>query len=508
MAGTKTPKKAATKRFQKFMLHQGTYFDAAGKRVDYDPERIRSQHETFKKMTAAGYDVSVHFDHSNDPTKVVPIKRGTNARSARDTAGKLVEFTPNADGTNAKVVVELSDPKAIQLADSDHVQLSPIILPEWTDGKGTQYKDIITTMDLVNLPADNSQTPFEPVPGMIACSLRMSLDGGTRISQPFLLAKDPFDDDDDEDLDDLDDDDDDDQLGDDDDDLDAIGGLDDGADAGAGDELAGDLGSDDLGDDLLDDTSELDNDLGDDLGGGAGDIDSKAEEDALVEQIKQDFAAIGVVAPDIDIREDPIQWLSVMASILRQKALTDKEPEMVDDDPLNNDQLPAAEEPITVTAPNFATMGLDPKAAKAATDNWKKMQADIEQANRRANASASALIAMSRQQQGDKLTGLLDTGRCTPAEYKQWSQALVAIKMSLTDDGHARPTKVDMFIKHRESIPEGTFFDQAARLSRASIAPHPATVEGDVTPEKAKAYNDELAKANPGAMRRPAAATT
>lgn len=528
---------ATKKRFQKFMLHAGTYFDGNGRRVPYDAKRILRQHETFKRLQSSGYDVPVHFDHSDDPTQVVPVKR-SNGRSARNTAGILAEFNPSKDGRSAQVVVELSDPKAIQLAESDHVQLSPIILPEWSDGKGQRYQDVITTMDLVNLPADNSQTSFEPVADMIACSLRMGLDGGTRISKPFLLAKDPddmSDDDDEEDDDDvLDDLDGDDETSD--DDMDAIGGDDADFDASDGmddidaiDDLAGgdtgeESGDDDMGDDMGGDDTDMGGDLFDEDMGGAGSddlgdtedplldlddgmsgMDSNPEEDALVAQIKVDFEAIGIAAPETDPRDDIIGWLATMVAVLKQKAMDDGSQDLDDDGSAPDDFSPTEEEPITVQAPNFATMGLDPRQAKIVNQRWQKMQAKVAQSTRQANAAASAAIRMSRQEKVTRLNTLLKTGRCTPAEFKKWGTALKAVKMSLAPNGIAKKTRIDQFIEDREALPEGAAMPVGHRLSRANVVTPDFDTTGDMTPEKAREVNDKLAKQNPGAMRRQSA---
>jgi len=230
-------------------------------------------------------------------------------------------------------------------------------------------------------------------------------------------------------------------------------------------------------------------------------MDANPEEDALVAQLKLDFESIGIAAPETDPRDDIIGWLATMAAVLKQKALDDgaiNDEEGAETETDNNFD----EEPITVQSPNFATMGLDPRQAKIVNERWRRMQAKIAASARQANAAASAAIRMSRQKTEAALKELLDTGRCSPAEHKKWVTALKAVKMSLADNGTAKPTRVDQFIEDRKALPPGAVFDVAQRLSRANVIMPTFDTTGEMTPEKAKEINDKLAKSNPGAMRR------
>ena len=199
---------ASRKKFAKYMLKVGRYHSGDGI-VDVTPDRLAHFKQEFDRLRGNGYTVPVHWDHAKKREDAVPMSRDTlpwetkkkKDRSAAHTCGEMIGFDPTPEGNSAKITLDLRRQDAIEAAEANDVHLSPIIFEnEWSDGRNNRYKDLITHMDLVNHPVDNSQTPFEQVPdesGMLACGIRMANDFGPADSPKiFLLAKDDEDDDD------------------------------------------------------------------------------------------------------------------------------------------------------------------------------------------------------------------------------------------------------------------------------------------------------------------------
>lgn len=92
-----------------------------------------------------------------------------------------------------------------------------------------------------------------------------------------------------------------------------------------------------------------------------------------------------------------------------------------------------------------------------------------------------------------RLKSLTDTGRCTPAEAKQWDGQLTTIKLSLdAKTGEPQPSKLEAWLDSREAVPEGTFWTDKQRLSlaHATVINPPANMRGDMTPDEIKATAD------------------
>ena len=178
-------------RFKKALLKCGTYHSPDGK-IEVTPERLKHFADTFAKMSAADLGIPVGYDHSDDPAKTVPLSlaalKGPAPRSAKDSVGWLDQINLSPDGQSLEFTLEIPDEAAAKKAETNVVEVSPIIYPAWKDGQGREWRDCITHVDLVNHPVDAGQTPFTPVPApaSIACGLRMSLVGGA--SKMYRLA--------------------------------------------------------------------------------------------------------------------------------------------------------------------------------------------------------------------------------------------------------------------------------------------------------------------------------
>lgn len=101
---------------------------------------------------------------------------------------------------------------------------------------------------------------------------------------------------------------------------------------------------------------------------------------------------------------------------------------------------------------------------------------------------AKASIAWAQRQHqkevSGRLKGLLDTGRCTPAEFKNRATSASSIKLSLDASGAPAESTLEQWIASRESIPAGTFFTQESKLRMAQVADIPTNL-GEFTEEDA-----------------------
>jgi hypothetical protein len=93
-----------------------------------------------------------------------------------------------------------------------------------------------------------------------------------------------------------------------------------------------------------------------------------------------------------------------------------------------------------------------------------------------------------RDQIKRRLSDLLASGRCTPAEHKQHAERLPAIKLSVTASGEPKPIGMEQWIESREAIPEGACWDAKTRTRMStSVAPPDA-----YTTEPTEQEEDEI----------------
>ena len=500
------------KRFKKYMLSPGTYQDGSGKEVLVTRDRLGHFKTEFDKLTAANYTVPVHWDHGSEMHDVIPLSvadlRDRKKRSAANTVGVMSDFQLADYG--AEITVDLFDNKAIEAAGANAVHVSPVILDQWSDGVSNKYSDVITHMDLVNLPSDNSQKPFEPSPGVVACSLRMGLEGKIAGNSGILmLAVDDDEDDEDEDemagdFDDFDDDDDDD------DDLDAYA---DGGDFDISDDLEADLGTDDLtglGDEL--------DDMGDELDPVVDTTMDPQRDESLRQDIAADLSAVGLVPPNADPINDPVDWIKQLCASLKQKAIDDGDDQDESGEESLDDEFDTEiddfdTEDVEVTEPDFATMSLDPKIVKVLSGAFDRvqqanarMQKRLAATEKTAHASRKRMVTMAREARADRINTLFADGRLTKPERDEKLAENQIVRMSLNTDGESKPTGLDVFLDSREALPKGAAWPADKRLTMATAYDPPEESLGeDMTPAKAKAINDKLAAEMPGSMRRLAA---
>ncbi len=163
--------------FSKSILKVGTYHSPDGE-VVVTPERLKHWETQVNRLRSVGYAIPSHFDHSSEIDLLEPIamdvlERKQN-RSAAATVGRLQSFRVTPDGKAAEIVLSTLTPKAKEVVESNAVFVSPVIFPEWKDGAGNTYSDVITSFDLVDHPVDYTQTSFQPSTAIVRCAIRMS----------------------------------------------------------------------------------------------------------------------------------------------------------------------------------------------------------------------------------------------------------------------------------------------------------------------------------------------
>jgi hypothetical protein len=124
-------------------------------------------------------------------------------------------------------------------------------------------------------------------------------------------------------------------------------------------------------------------------------------------------------------------------------------------------------------AGEFAQLSLE-------TQKWRK-RADIEH----------------RKSIAKRLSVLLESGRCTPAEAKAKTLVVPKIRLSLDANGKELPSQLESWLESREAVPAGTFWDSTKRTRMAGLKelPQPSWVHGDEeTPEQAEEVANEMFK--------------
>lgn len=117
-------------------------------------------------------------------------------------------------------------------------------------------------------------------------------------------------------------------------------------------------------------------------------------------------------------------------------------------------------------------------AAIAGTDDPSISGADITAADPQImtmSLQARQALAFGEQQHRKSVMGeldhLLQSGRCTPAEYDDHKQSVGIMKLSLDDKGNPSQGAAEHWIKSRQPVPEGTFWSNDEKLKRMSAMP-------------------------------------
>jgi hypothetical protein len=398
------------RRFIKSVLHAGRDYHSPDGVVRVTRERLKRWKDGFAKLSAAKYIAPVDWDHADTAEKLQPVRMsdGKKKRSAANSVGKLAGFELAADGSHAIVEIELTDPKAQGRAERNEVYVSPVIMERWKDGHGTEYRDLITHVDLVNHPVDHSQGPFiespKPEPGTVALAIRMGL------GKPSVLrmGKNPFGKDDEED-----------------DDGDSSG--DSGnpfAKDGDGDGVTGEGSPAESPAESPPMGTEADN----------PDMPPKATDKTKLAAVVAGLGSLGIVLPsDFDFSADGS--LDIMLAALNTLIGAQQQAEAEEQEQASEEE----DKPMQVADPGYAAMSLF--AERQHRDTLTK-----------------------------RLESLLDAGQCTPAEAEKFKGTIGTIKLSLDGTGkQLDKSTLETFIEHREAVPRGTFWDSATRTAKLSL---------------------------------------
>ena len=163
-------------RFKKTLLGARTYHSPDGV-LEVTPARLRHWSDTFARFKQKNLAVPISWGHAADPANSQPIK--SKSRPPQDTVGYLEQFKLAPDGTSAEVLINVPRDEDAQKVKANLAELSPVIFESWKDGDGTEWRDCITHVDLVQHPVDHHQTEFQPV---VACAFRMGLDKGKPVT--------------------------------------------------------------------------------------------------------------------------------------------------------------------------------------------------------------------------------------------------------------------------------------------------------------------------------------
>lgn len=163
--------------FRKAILKVGTYHSPDGV-VEVTPERLRHWENETRKLQHAGYAIPMHWNHASEKELLEPVSldllQSKQGRGAEATVGKLNSFRVSPDGQTAEITVHTLTPSATEKVAANAVYVSPVIFPQWKDGAGNSYSDVITSVDLVDHPVDYTQTSFQPAEP-ICCAIRLGL---------------------------------------------------------------------------------------------------------------------------------------------------------------------------------------------------------------------------------------------------------------------------------------------------------------------------------------------
>jgi hypothetical protein len=393
------------------------------------PERLRHWERQVKAIQSVGYAIPSHFDHANEEDLLTPISetelRDKQSRSAKNTVGKLKSFTVSPDGRSAEIVLHTLDPQATKSVASNAVYVSPVIHPAWKDGAGNKYPDALTSFDLVDWPVDHSQSSFTPLVRMgqrVCPAIRMGA------SKPYLLERFGM----------------------------STATVKNRSTKSIKARFLSVLrmGSEKPEDDKPEETASEDTPTPSDDPSPTETIGAE-QSDApdLLDSVLGLLGEYGVSLPEDTSDENLISHLRVALTAL----LGSQEPEEEEqDEPQIPDAMP---QPV---APSIATMSVQQRKA-------------LE----RAQVAEKALADNHKSTLTQRLSALLQSGRCTPAEHDAQLSTLGTVRMSMNDNGSFNPNRVDWFIEDRESVPQGTYWTPEQRtksIEKLSVVEPPDAI--------------------------------
>lgn len=387
----------------KEILRVGTYHTPEGV-VEVTPRRIRHWVLSFRRMREAGLQVPAPWEHQ-DGAK--PMSGDDHAASrAKNNAGFLKRLWLGKDGS-LWGGVEVPD------ADAERVKnnvkyVSPELEPEFTDGEGRVWRDVITHLALTPRPVFAKQRPFGTKPprmslGRVRLSLeQLSMAGKTkkRMSKEQEDADEAL------------------NKG--------VGGTEDDTDETGAAKLSGDADADDPADP---DGEALDE--------GDGPAPEPAEEPDYFEESKKQLSQMGVSMPEHCTPETFQRDLSIALHAINNSQATDMsgdagdeddDDDLLEDDDVDGDEKAVKEQPLMMS---------------------------LRKQVREQEETISALLAEKRS---DRIDRYEREGRCSPARAAALRQSLSKARLSF---GRKRPTaeaaSIDAQLDAIAETPRGTF---------------------------------------------------
>jgi len=153
-------------RFEKELLRVGRWVHPARQFVlDVTRERLVRWVESFRKMLAKGIRVPVPYGHSYDP---------------RDNAGFLSDM--RVEGDRLVGVLEIPRAEDAERLGSVAADVSVSVNPDFTDGQGERFGEVIEHVAITNYPIVTGQSNFVALesPGASAEIVRLEMDAQGR----------------------------------------------------------------------------------------------------------------------------------------------------------------------------------------------------------------------------------------------------------------------------------------------------------------------------------------
>jgi len=412
--------------FSKSILKVGTYHSPDGV-VEVTPARLKHWERQTQLLQAVGYDLPSHFNHASDLDLLEPIPADPSERQlhrgAQATVGHLepMGFVVSADGQSAEITLKTLTDGAREAVSKNVVYVSPVIFPEWKDGAGNTYADVITSFDLVDHPVDYSQSSFVPAIRMgrgVVPVIRMGN------SQPYILGTN----------------------------MASKTKHKKRNEAARRARIAHAIR---MG------TMPEDEDKPDEIPAADAAAEAETETPApkgddntpdrvdAVDQVLNLLAEFGCKLPDDTDDSNMIRHLRVaLTALLNSQLMEDATEDPAEAQGGLPGSMPGAM-PVP-SQPSIATMSVQRSAERTYAEKLHR------------DAIASRLDA------------LLRSGRCTPHEADQQTRALQVVKLSLTNDGTAKKTDVDKWLESREPVPAGTFWTDKQRTDAVKLSVVPA----------------------------------
>lgn len=197
------------------------------------------------------------------------------------------------------------------------------------------------------------------------------------------------------------------------------------------------------------------------------DAPPKATDKSKVTAVLDGLKTKGIVLPsDFDFSGDSA--IDILLAAINSSVAADVKQEESEQENDKEDDTPV------VASPGYAQMSTEQKG----------------------NVAFNLLERKHREQLGRDLIGLLESGRCTPAEANERKAALGTVKLALDDSGNEVPGDIEKFIASRQPVPKGTFWTDEQRTKlrlSAEPAPPPFETDAELTDEEAtKRATDQL----------------